>query len=120
MQLAVDIPMQGSEYQEIHRDFRPLSTNHIVNPLYAVAVNFPLVEDTTDNGSFEMARGTHGMPREEGLVKVREGEMVPVFTNMRTDTTVFIAADGGKPRVMALSMGLLIRSWVHTLMQAMN
>jgi hypothetical protein len=75
VQLAADIPMQGSEYQEIHRDFRPLFSDQIVTPLYAVAVNFPLVDVTAENGPFEMARGTHVMPREEGLVKVRAGEI---------------------------------------------
>lgn len=75
VQLAADIPMQGSEYQEIHRDFRPLFTDQIVTPLYALAVNFSLVEVTAENGPFEMARGTHVMPREEGLVKVRAGEI---------------------------------------------
>ncbi|HEY9826539.1 MAG TPA: phytanoyl-CoA dioxygenase family protein [Stenomitos sp.] len=75
VQLAADIPMQGSEYQEIHRDFRPLFSDQIVTPLYALAVNFPLVDVTADNGPFEMARGTHVMPREEALVKVHAGEI---------------------------------------------
>lgn len=75
VQLAADIPLQGSEYQEIHRDFRPLFSDQIVTPLYALAVNFPLVEVTAENGPFEMARGTHVMPREEGLVKIRAGEI---------------------------------------------
>lgn len=75
VQLAADIPMQGSEYQEIHRDFRPLFTDQIVTPLYALAVNFPLVEVTAANGPFEMARGTHVMSREAGLAKVRSGEI---------------------------------------------
>lgn len=75
VQLAADIPMQGSEYQEIHRDFRPLFTDQIVTPLYALAVNFSLVEVTAENGPFEMARGTHVMSREAGLAKVRSGEI---------------------------------------------
>lgn len=75
VQLAADVPTQGAEYQEIHRDFRPLFSDQIVTPLYALAVNFPLVEVTADNGPFEMARGTHVMSREEGLVKVRAGEI---------------------------------------------
>lgn len=75
VQLAADIPLQGSDYQDIHRDFRPLFTDQIVTPLYAVAVNFPLVEVTPDNGPFEMAKGTHRLPREEGLVKIRAGEI---------------------------------------------
>src|SRR3954447_15791151 len=44
VQLGADVPVQGSDYQETHRDFRPLFTEQIVTPLYAVAVNFPLVE----------------------------------------------------------------------------
>ncbi|MBD1867375.1 phytanoyl-CoA dioxygenase family protein [Cyanobacteria bacterium FACHB-471] len=75
VQLGVDIPTKGSDYQEIHRDFRPLFSDQIVTPLYAVAVNFPLVEVTADNGPFQMARGTHVLPREEGLVKVTAGEI---------------------------------------------
>lgn len=51
VQLATDIPFQGSEDQEIHRDFRPLFTDQIVTLLYALAVNFPLVEVTPENGS---------------------------------------------------------------------
>ncbi|HEY9297590.1 MAG TPA: phytanoyl-CoA dioxygenase family protein [Phormidium sp.] len=75
VQLAADIPMQGSDYQEIHRDFRSLFSEQFITPLYAVAVNFPLVEVTSENGPFEMARGTHAMSREEGLVKIRSGEI---------------------------------------------
>jgi ectoine hydroxylase-related dioxygenase (phytanoyl-CoA dioxygenase family) len=75
VQLGADIPVQGSQYQEIHRDFRPLFSDQIVTPLYALAVNFPLVEVTAENGPFQMARGTHLLPREEGLVKVRAGEI---------------------------------------------
>ncbi|MBM0744217.1 phytanoyl-CoA dioxygenase family protein [Phormidium sp. CLA17] len=75
VQLAADIPMQGSEYQEIHRDFRPLFSDQIVTPLYALAVNFPLVEVTAENGPFEMARGTHVMSRDEGLAKIQAGEI---------------------------------------------
>ena len=75
VQLGSDTPFRGSDYQEIHRDFRPLFSDQIVTPLYALAVNFPLVEVTEDNGPFQMARGTHVMSREEGLVKVTAGEI---------------------------------------------
>lgn len=75
VQLGADIPTKGSNYQEIHRDFRPLFSDQIVTPLYAVAVNFPLVAVTAENGPFQMARGTHLLPREEGLVKVTAGEI---------------------------------------------
>jgi ectoine hydroxylase-related dioxygenase (phytanoyl-CoA dioxygenase family) len=66
VQLGVDVPVQGSDYQEIHRDYRPLFSDQIVTPLYALSVNFPLVEVTAENGPFQMARGTHVLPRDEG------------------------------------------------------
>jgi ectoine hydroxylase-related dioxygenase (phytanoyl-CoA dioxygenase family) len=75
VQLGVDVPFQGSDYQETHRDFRPLFSDAIVTPLYALAVNFSLVEVTPDNGPFQMARGTHLLPREEGLQKIATGEI---------------------------------------------
>ncbi|HZH35105.1 MAG TPA: phytanoyl-CoA dioxygenase family protein, partial [Pyrinomonadaceae bacterium] len=59
VQLGADVPIQGSDYQEIHRDYRPLFTEEIVTPLYALAVNIPLVNITEENGPFQMARGTH-------------------------------------------------------------
>lgn len=81
VQLGADVPVQGSEYQEVHRDYRPLFSDDVVTPLYALAVNMPLVEITAENGPFEMARGTHVLPREEGLRKVESGEipMEPLF-----------------------------------------
>src|SRR5436305_5890163 len=75
VQMGVDVPLRGSDYQETHRDFRPLFTEDFVTPLYAVAVNFPLVRVTEDNGPLQMARGTHRLPRAEGLERVRRGEI---------------------------------------------
>lgn len=59
VQLGADVPVKGSDYQEVHRDYRPLFSDDFVTPLYALAVNFPLVEVTEENGPFHMARGTH-------------------------------------------------------------
>lgn len=75
VQLGVDTPVLGSDYQEIHRDFRPLFTEEIVTPLYALAVNIPLVDVSEENGPFQMARGTHLLSREEGLRKIETGEI---------------------------------------------
>lgn len=75
VQLGADVPVKGSDYQEIHRDFRPLFTEEFVTPLYALAVNVPLVEVTEENGAFQMARGTHRLPRKMGLEKVASGEI---------------------------------------------
>lgn len=75
VQLGADVPVRGSDYQETHRDYRPLFSDQVVTPLYALAVNFPLVDVTEENGAFQMARGTHVIPREEGLAKVASGEI---------------------------------------------
>ncbi len=75
VQLGADVPLQGSTYQEIHRDYRPLFTDEITTPLYALAVNFPLVDVTEANGPFQQARGTHLMPRDTALQKVESGEI---------------------------------------------
>jgi ectoine hydroxylase-related dioxygenase (phytanoyl-CoA dioxygenase family) len=75
VQLAADTPVEGSTYQETHRDYRPLFSDDLVTPLYALAVNFPLCDVTEENGPLEMARGTHRIPRDVGLAKLRSGEL---------------------------------------------
>lgn len=75
VQLGADVPLLGSDFQEIHRDYRPLYSDDVVTPLYALAVNFPLVRVTEDNGPFHMARGTHVLGRKEGLKRVESGEI---------------------------------------------
>jgi ectoine hydroxylase-related dioxygenase (phytanoyl-CoA dioxygenase family) len=75
VQLGADTPLQGSEYQPIHRDYRPLFSDDFTTPLYALAVNVPLVDVTKDRGPFEMARGTHRMPKAEALARVERGEI---------------------------------------------
>ena len=75
VQLGVDTPLLGSDYQETHSDIRPLFTDTFVTPLYALAVNIPLVDVTEENGPFQMARGTHLISRQEGLSKIESGEI---------------------------------------------
>jgi len=77
-QLATDTPLKGSVYQEIHRDCPPLfpeSEWQKETPSFQLAVNFPLVNVTPDNGPFEVARGTHLLSRQEGLDKINNGEV---------------------------------------------
>jgi ectoine hydroxylase-related dioxygenase (phytanoyl-CoA dioxygenase family) len=74
VQLGADVAGPGSEFQEVHRDYRPLFDDSVVTPLYALAVNFPLVEVTEENGPFQMARGTHVLSRDDGLAKIESGE----------------------------------------------
>lgn len=121
VQLGTDIPFQGSDYQEIHRDYRPLFSDQVVTPLYALAVNFPLVEVTAENGPFQMARGTHVLPRDEGLVKIAAGEipmesfyMMPGDVAIRTPLALHRGSPNrtSKPRPMVV-MGYAMH-WLHT------
>jgi len=74
VQLATDTPLHGSDYQEVHRDTPPLfPETGVETPPFQLAVNFPLVEVTTENGPFEVARGTHMMPKDEALRRIETG-----------------------------------------------
>lgn len=121
VQLGADIPMQGSEYQEIHRDFRPLFCDRIVTPLYALAVNFPLVEVTAENSPFEMARGTHLIQREEGLVKIGAGEiameqflMQPGDVMVRSPLALHRGTPNRTPQPRPMIVMGYVMHWLHT------
>jgi hypothetical protein len=73
-QLATDTPLLGSDYQTIHRDAPPLFPEITPEtPPFQLAVNFPLVDVTLENGPFEVARGTHMLPKEEGMRLLESG-----------------------------------------------
>lgn len=73
-QLASDTPIKGSEYQDVHRDAPPLFPEMTQEtPPFQLAVNFPLVDVTPENGPFEVARGTHMLTKEEGLKRLESG-----------------------------------------------
>lgn len=75
VQLATDTPLLGSEYQDIHRDAPPLFPEWgRETPPFQLAVNFPLVDVTEENGPFEVARATHMISKEEGLRRLESGE----------------------------------------------
>lgn len=74
-QLATDTPLRGSDYQETHSDAAPLFPETVFEtPTFQLAVNFPLVDVTPENGPFEVARGTHLLAREEGARALANGE----------------------------------------------
>ncbi|MGI9105021.1 MAG: phytanoyl-CoA dioxygenase family protein [Pyrinomonadaceae bacterium] len=76
VQLATDTPLAGSEYQDVHRDTPPLfPETGAETPPYQLAVNFPLVEVTRENGPLEVARGTHMLPKEEALRRIETGDI---------------------------------------------
>lgn len=73
-QLATDTPLLGSDYQATHRDAPPLFPEiKPETPPFQLAVNFPLVDVTLENGPFEVARGTHMLPKEEGMKLLESG-----------------------------------------------
>ena len=121
VQLGADTPLQGSEYQPVHRDYRPLFRDDITTPLYALAVNFPLVEVTKERGPFEMARGTHRMPKAEALARLERGEvamepflMAPGDVMIRTP----LALHRGTPNVTDTPRPMVVMGyvmhWLHT------
>jgi ectoine hydroxylase-related dioxygenase (phytanoyl-CoA dioxygenase family) len=76
VQLATDTPLKGSDYQDLHRDAPPLFPELAAEtPPFQLAVNFPLVDVTEENGPFETTYGTHQMTKEEGLRKLEAGEI---------------------------------------------
>lgn len=84
-QLATDTPLLGSDYQTIHRDAPPLFPEMIQEtPPFQLAINFPLVDVTLENGPFEVARGTHMITKEEGLRRLEAGEvqLEPITLNL--------------------------------------
>jgi hypothetical protein len=75
-QLATDTPLKGSEYQDVHRDALPLfPETGRETPPFQLAVNFPLVDVTLENGPFEITRGTHMIGKEEGTHLIESGEV---------------------------------------------
>ncbi|MFL6256802.1 MAG: phytanoyl-CoA dioxygenase family protein [Pyrinomonadaceae bacterium] len=73
-QLATDTPLLGSEFQDVHRDTPPLFPEWgRETPPFQLAVNFPLVDVTEENGPFEVARATHMLSKEEGLRRIEDG-----------------------------------------------
>lgn len=76
VQLATDTPLLGSDYQDVHRDTPPLfPETGQETPAFQLAVNFPLVDVTLENGPIEIARGTHMLLKSEGTRRLEAGEV---------------------------------------------
>ena len=77
-QWGCDVPLRGSEYQDVHVDYRRPLFEELPNlqlPTYMLAVSFGLVRIGKENGSIEIAPGTHRMARAEALQAVRSGKI---------------------------------------------
>jgi len=92
-----------------------------VTPLYALAVNFPLVDVTAENGPFQMARGTHVLPREEGLARIASGAIpMESFLMSRGDVCIRtpLALHRGSPNRTAVPRPMVVMGyvmhWLHT------
>jgi Phytanoyl-CoA dioxygenase (PhyH) len=77
-QWGCDVPLRGSDYQELHVDYqRPLFAEAPELPLppYVLVVNFGLTRIGCEDGPIEIAPGTHVMPRGAALRKVKAAEL---------------------------------------------
>ncbi len=75
-QLATDTPLRGSDFQDVHRDTQLLfPETGKETPPYQLAVNFPLVDVTPENGPLELTRGSHMLSKAEGIRRLKEGEI---------------------------------------------
>jgi Phytanoyl-CoA dioxygenase (PhyH) len=111
-QLATDTPLKGSEYQDVHRDTPPLfPETGRETPPFQLAVNFPLVDVTEENGPFEVARATHMVSKEEGLRRIESGEVRLEALTMRAGDVMVRDVRGlhrgtpnrtGEPRTMVV------------------
>jgi ectoine hydroxylase-related dioxygenase (phytanoyl-CoA dioxygenase family) len=72
-QLATDTPLNGSTWQDVHRDTPALFAGEAETPSFQLAVNFPLCDVTLENGPFETTLGTHRMRSEDAMRAWREG-----------------------------------------------
>jgi ectoine hydroxylase-related dioxygenase (phytanoyl-CoA dioxygenase family) len=123
VQLGADFPVLGSDYQETHRDHAPLFGEGINTPLYALAVNLPLVDINDHNGPFEMARGTHLIHRDEGLRKIESGEIkLERFFMERGDVIIRtpLALHRGTPNLTETWRPMVVMGYVNKWLRTDN
>lgn len=73
-QLATDTPLEGSTYQDVHRDTPALFEHEAETPSFQLAVNFPLCDVTLENGPFETTFGTHRMDKDDAMRAYEHGD----------------------------------------------
>jgi ectoine hydroxylase-related dioxygenase (phytanoyl-CoA dioxygenase family) len=121
VQMGVDTPLEGSDYQEVHRDHPPLFAEEVATPIFALAVNFPLCDVTTENGPLEMARGTHRLSRAQGLAEIATGERplesFPMSAGdviIRAPIALHRGTPNRTPRPRPMVVLGFVRSWLQT------
>lgn len=76
VQYASDTPAKGSVHQDWHGDVPPSlfpEEPDLVTPPALIAVNFPFVDVGRENGPFEVADGSHCVPRPQALERIGRG-----------------------------------------------
>ena len=77
-QWGCDVPLRGSDYQDVHVDFRrPLfeESPDASLPAYVLLVSFGLVRIAEEHGPLEIAPGTHRLPRAEAFGAVQSSSI---------------------------------------------
>ena len=121
-QFASDTPYKGSVHQDVHGDLQALYPElpDVILPPHFLGVNWPFVDVTPERGPFQMAEGTHLLPKAEALARV-EAREIPLKSLLMEVGDVMIRDPRclhrgspnltNTPRVLA-GFGL-VRSWYY-------
>lgn len=76
-QYASDTPAKGSVHQAIHSDIEPLFPEQpdLVIPPALICANFSFIDVTPAHGPFEVADGSHLLPRAATIEKISAGDI---------------------------------------------
>ena len=76
-QYASDTPFEGSAHQDVHADLQALFPERpdLILPPELLALNWPFVDVTAERGPFQVAKGTHLMPRTQALARIESGDI---------------------------------------------
>ncbi len=120
-QLATDTPLLGSEYQDVHRDAPPLFPElEEESPAFQLAVNFPLVDVTLENGPIEIAAGTHRIPKARAMDLLAHNELALEPIPMKVGDVMIRDVRGlhrGTPNHSSVPRPMAVigysRKWLH-------
>ncbi|MCY4409220.1 MAG: phytanoyl-CoA dioxygenase family protein [Caldilineaceae bacterium] len=119
---ASDTPFIGSVHQDIHTDLPLLYPEQpdLILPPHFLAVNWPFVDVTPERGPFQIAEGTHLLPKAKGLARTEAGEF-PLKSLLMEVGDVMIrdprCLHRGSPNLTSTPRVLagfgLVRSWFY-------
>ena len=119
---ASDTPFIGSVHQDIHTDLPLLYPEQpdLILPPHFLAVNWPFVDVTPERGPFQIAEGTHLLPKAKGLALAEAGEF-PLKSLLMEVGDVMIrdprCLHRGSPNLTSTPRVLagfgLVRSWFY-------